>query len=250
VTIGVGTPRFIAPEVLTGSAVSPRSDVFGLAATLWALIAGAPPMYGSRDQLASQMPDIDPGLRDALCSGMEFLPDRRIPSVEEFAASIGAPLTKDLGHPFVVSIDNPVAPRLLLEAVVRTAAGVFDAASASIGLIDSDTNELIYQAAWGAGAEEIVGVRLGQGTGIVGRVLETGHGAVIADCGNDPRFAAQVAEATGYVPNTMLVVPLRRDAVPLGALSLLDRRDGGSYGPDDIVRAELFADLAMTILGK
>ena len=32
-TVGIGTPRFMAPEVFAGGAVSPRSDVFGLAAT-------------------------------------------------------------------------------------------------------------------------------------------------------------------------------------------------------------------------
>ena len=33
-------PRYMAPEVFAGGAVSPRSDVFSLAATLWTLIVG------------------------------------------------------------------------------------------------------------------------------------------------------------------------------------------------------------------
>ncbi len=31
-------------------------------------------------------------------------------------------------------------------------------------------------------------------------------------------------------------------------LSLLDRRDGGNYGPDDAERAALFAELAVTAI--
>ena len=54
------------------------------------------------------------------------------------------------------------------------------------------------------------------------------------DCRNDPRFAAQIAAGTGYVPHTMLVVPLKRGGEPIGVLSMLDRRDGGPYGPDDV----------------
>ena len=50
-TIGVGTPRFMAPEVLAGGVVSPRSDVFGLAATLLTLITGKAPMYGAPVEL-------------------------------------------------------------------------------------------------------------------------------------------------------------------------------------------------------
>jgi hypothetical protein len=46
----------------------------------------------------------------------------------------------------------------------------------------------------------------------------------------------------------MLVVPLMRNDKPVGVLSLLDRRDGGLYGPEDMDRAALFADLAVTAL--
>ena len=46
----------------------------------------------------------------------------------------------------------------------------------------------------------------------------------------------------------MLVVPLLRAGHPIGALSLLNRRDRGFYGPDDLERATLFAELAVTAL--
>jgi GAF domain-containing protein len=46
----------------------------------------------------------------------------------------------------------------------------------------------------------------------------------------------------------MLVVPLIRAGTSVGALSLLDRRDGGPYGPADLERAELFAELAVEAL--
>ena len=41
-----GTPRFMAPEVFAGDAVSPRSDVFSIAASAWNMITGTPPAYG------------------------------------------------------------------------------------------------------------------------------------------------------------------------------------------------------------
>jgi hypothetical protein len=46
----------------------------------------------------------------------------------------------------------------------------------------------------------------------------------------------------------MLVVPLKRGERTIGVLSLLDRRDGGLYGPDDMDEAALFADLTVTAL--
>jgi len=135
-----------------------------------------------------------------------------------------------------------------MEAIVYTAAGVFEASASSIALTDSTTGELVYQSAWGAGAKEIVGVRLPPSQGLSGSVIASGEPLAVSDCRTDPRFAARIAAGTGYVPYTMLVVPLMRDDQPIGVLSLLDRRDGGPYGPGDAERAALFAELVETVL--
>ena len=124
-----------------------------------------------------------------------------------------------------------------MEGIARTAAGVFGAAASSIALTDGNTRELVYQSAWGAGAREIVGVRLPPGHGLAGSVVENGQPLAVPECRTDPRFASRIAAGTGHVPYTMLVVPLIRLGRPIGVLSLLDRRDGGHYGPDDAERA-------------
>jgi predicted Ser/Thr protein kinase len=238
-TAAVGTPGFMAPEVIGGS-VSPRSDVFGVAATLWTLIAGEPPRYGESVAL-----DVDAHLYVALRAGLELDPNRRTASVEAFAAAIGAPLSQAVGSPLAVSVQEPGMPATLMEAVVRAAAGVFDAGAASIALLDAFTGELVYEAAWGPSAAEVLGMRMGRGVGLAGAVAASGIGEAVPDCHGDARFAAAVAEGTGYVPSTMLIVPLRRAGSTVGVLQVLDRRDGEGYGPADVERATAFADLAL-----
>jgi hypothetical protein len=230
-TIGIGTPRFMAPEVFAGGHVSPRTDVFSVAATLWTLIAGRTPVY-----------------EHTIAAGLELLPDHRVASAAAFAKALGRPLRTETGVSLAVSMDNPDASRTLLEAVVHTAAAVFEAAAASISLVDETTGELVYTSAWGAGAREIVGVRLPPGVGIAGGVVTSGIGEAIPDSRTDPRFAASIAAGTGYVPYTMLVVPLQRHGRVIGALSVLDRRDGQRYRQDELERAGLFADLATKAL--
>ena len=172
-TVGIGTPRFMAPEVFAGGNVSARTDVFSVAATLWTLLAGRPPVYADPTKLSSVNPDVTPELERTVAAGLEMIPERRVASVAAFAKALGAPLRTETGVSLAVSIDDPDASRGLMEAVVHTAAGVFGAAAASICLVDETTGELVYQSAWGAGAREIVGVRLPPGTGIAGQVVQT-----------------------------------------------------------------------------
>jgi hypothetical protein len=247
-TVGVGTPRYMAPEVFAGGTVSPRADVYGLAATLWTLLAGRTPVYADPTRLTELVPGLPPELEQTVRAGLEVIPERRVSSAAGFAKALGTPLRRDTGESLALSVERPDAPRNLLEGIVRTAAGVFEAAASSIALTDGLTGELVFQSAWGAGAREIVGVRLPPGEGIAGSVLRSGEAQAVADCRSDRRFSARIAAGTGYVPVTMLVVPLRRAEQPIGVLSLLDRRGGGRYDVGDIERATLFAELAVTAL--
>src|SRR5215211_3028313 len=83
-TVGVGTPRFMAPEVFAGGTVSPRSDVFGLAATLWMLLVGKPPVYADPTQLGKVVPGVTPELEATIRAGLEMIPERRVASIAAF----------------------------------------------------------------------------------------------------------------------------------------------------------------------
>jgi predicted Ser/Thr protein kinase len=247
-TAGIGTPRYMAPEVFAGGSVSPRSDVFGIAATLWTLITGSPPVYANPTKLHELAPEVPLEITEAVQAGLEMIPERRVASVNAFARALGGRLQPTVGGSLARSLEQPSVRRSVMEAVTYTAAGVFEAAASSIALTDATTGELVYQSAWGAGAREIVGVRLPPRQGLAGSVIDDGQPLAVSECRSDPRFAARIAAGTGYVPYTMLVVPLMREERPIGVLSLLDRRDGGPYGPGDAERAALFAELAVTVL--
>ncbi len=244
-TRAMGTPLYMAPEVMVGEEVSARSDVYGLAATIWALLLGKPPAYEDPTPLAEEVPGAP---EEVLRAALAIRPERRLASVAALADGLGVALPGAEGRSLALSISQPSASSDLLEAIVRTAAGTFSAAAASIALTDGATGELVYQSAWGAGAHEIVGVRLAPGRGLAGSVVDSGEGLAIPDCRSDPRFAANVARKVGYVPHTMLLVPLKHAGRTIGVLSILDRRDGGGYRPADVERALLFGDLAVTAL--
>ena len=249
-TRAIGTPRYMAPEVFVGEGVSPRSDVYAMAATIWVLLTGKPPAFGDKTKLSEVCDGLSKEAEDALRQALEIRPEQRVASAAALAAALGAPVSDAAtaaGESLAVSEEEGRGGRLL-EEIVRTAAGVFEAAAASIAIVDPRTGELVYRAAWGAGADEVVGMRLPEGMGLAGAVVASGEGLAVPSCRDDPRFARRMAEGTSYVPYTMLLAPLKAADEVIGVLSILDRRDGRPYEAEDLVRASLFADLTVVAL--
>lgn len=96
----IGTPDYAAPEQIRGDheQTGPRSDVFGLGATLYYLLTGQPPRGESRSiaqYLARQIPpptrhrpDLDPALSDLCRRALARDPERRFRSAQSFADSL------------------------------------------------------------------------------------------------------------------------------------------------------------------
>jgi GAF domain-containing protein len=114
--------------------------------------------------------------------------------------------------------------RALLRSVVEVARAIFAAKASSILLLDDQSSELVFEAVVGEGEESLLGQRFPAGTGVAGWVLATRTPLVIEDVARDPRFAKDVAEGTGYVPQGLMAVPLLHDEQALGVLEVLDRQ--------------------------
>jgi GAF domain-containing protein len=136
----------------------------------------------------------------------------------------------------------------VLQSIVETALLVFRAAACSIATVDSASSELVYRVADGAGAAEIVGVRMPVARGISGFVASSGQTLAVDEVRSDPRFAADVAERTGYVPASILAAPIAHGDRTLGVFSVLDRGPDGPQGVAALDIASAFARQAAGVL--
>src|SRR5215210_8424951 len=138
--------------------------------------------------------------------------------------------------------------RELLQSIVEVARGIFGARASSIFLLDVEADELVFEAVAGEGASSLVGQRLPSSTGIAGWVLVTRQPLVLEDLQNDPRFARDVAEATGYVPSGLMAVPLLYDERALGVLQVLDRPKRSRFTLQEMELLGLFGNQAAIAL--
>jgi len=140
------------------------------------------------------------------------------------------------------------AYRQLLRSIVETARAIFAARASSIFLLDLSTDELVFEAVAGEGEDTLVGMRIPSGTGIAGWVVSSRQPLVIEDVGKDPRFGRQTAEATGYMPQGLMAVPLLLDERSLGVLEVLDRPQRSRFTLAEMELLELFAGQAAIAL--
>ena len=131
-----------------------------------------------------------------------------------------------------------------LTAVAATARRFFGAASCSIAVLDEEAETVEYRFADGRAAEGIIGVQLEIERGLAGYVASSGQAISVESVRDDPRFASDVAERTGYVPDRALLAPLLAPSGEvLGVLTVLDR-DPSLAGGEAIELAFSFAEQA------
>lgn len=117
---------------------------------------------------------------------------------------------------------RPVGHQALLTGIVERIRELFSAAACSVALLSDDETELVFEATSGAGADAVIGQRIGVNRGIAGWVAGSGQAIVVADVSQDPRFDRELAESTGYVPRSIVALPLETERMVVGVLEVLD----------------------------
>jgi signal transduction protein with GAF and PtsI domain len=128
------------------------------------------------------------------------------------------------------AVGRAARPLRLQEELTRTTSAVralFGAAACSIARVVDDGGALEFVAADGEGAQRIVGVTLPVSRGIAGWVAVSGSPIQVREVADDSRFAREVAEATAYIPQTILAAPVMDEhGEPMGVIEVLDPREG------------------------
>jgi GAF domain-containing protein len=136
---------------------------------------------------------------------------------------------------------EPTGGEAVLRSVVEATVALFDAEAASIALHDPAADTLVIRVAAGTAGQGAVGLAFPSGEGIAGYVFSTGQPLAVSDVASDQRFGRTVAEESGYVPRSILAVPLLDDAGTIGVLEVLDRRGEAGFGLRDLELASVFA---------
>ena len=88
--MALGTPGFMAPEVIAGAPGHTAGDIYGLGATLYLAITGKNPRDAGGVPPSELVPSIPRALDDVLVSCLDADPARRPESADDLAAALAA----------------------------------------------------------------------------------------------------------------------------------------------------------------
>ena len=141
------------------------------------------------------------------------------------------------------SLGSSLDPQQVLAATLSQVNELLDVEAASLALVERETGFITFQLAIGGGNDAVKGLRLEPGQGIVGQSIAEGRAVLVADVMADSQWFGGVDQISGYETRSLMCVPLRVKGQVIGALEVLNKRDGPFTG-DDLRLVTSLGDLA------
>lgn len=147
------------------------------------------------------------------------------------------------------AIETSSPPEQLLELIVRAAARAIPSPEGALFLVDIERQVLKFDVVIGSTAANVKDLEVAFGHGIAGLVAVSGQALAVANAQEDPRHARDIAEKSGYLPTTILAVPVvNQDGSTIGVLELLYRQGQPTSSLTDMELLGLFAQQVAIVL--
>ena len=116
----------------------------------------------------------------------------------------------------------------LIEKVRKTVYQSVKCDKVAVFMVDEMRQEL-----WCNASDDVTGIRLPSGVGIVGHTVTTGETLNILEAYKDSRFNREVDQKTNYRTKTILCVPIKYNGKIIGAMECINKNDGAYFTKAD-----------------
>lgn len=134
-----------------------------------------------------------------------------------------------------------------LNEIMARVTDFIGAEAASIFMVHKPTGDLVLRLAIGEVGQDIIGLRLRSGQGVVGWVVKYSEDLIVPFPGLDARFFEGVDESTGFSTRSILCSPIRSGERTIGAIEVLNKKQG-TFNDDDLVLLRAMARLAAEVI--
>lgn len=99
---------------------------------------------------------------------------------------------------------------------------------------DKDKKHMIFEVARGKDQEDLQGLKIPVGLGVVGWVAEHKRPLVSNDIRKDPRYSRELENKFGLKPRSIMSIPLKRGHRLIGVLEAVNRRGSTAFTGEDL----------------
>ncbi len=147
----------------------------------------------------------------------------------------------------MIDLYSEVDLQLLLEKITAGIRGYLACEEASIFIYDEEKEELAFETATGAQAEQLKRIVLKKGQGVAGWIAAKRQGVIIDDCARDPRHAALADRKTRFRTRSLLGVPVLVNGRLIGVLEAVNKKRGKFSQADLRLLEDIAAFLAIPL---
>ena len=137
--------------------------------------------------------------------------------------------------PILAEVSQALAVSVDLERTLRESVGYItsylQAEAAAVFMRDAAGTVLECRAC--VGPVDIHGLRIPADQGIVGRAVSQNACQMVRDAREDPDFSGKVDSTTGFVTRSVLCAPLATAQGVIGAIEVINKKDGGLFDEND-----------------
>jgi Nif-specific regulatory protein len=148
------------------------------------------------------------------------------------------------------TINSSLELRATLQAIARMAASVMQAEASSVLLVDPQRRKLVFHAATGESADELLGEEFDANLGIAGKVAATGQPVLVTDARQDEAFFGGIDAKSSFTTRGLAAAPLVKAGQTIGVVEVLNKGDGTSFATDDLELLQIFANLAASAVNN
>ncbi len=142
------------------------------------------------------------------------------------------------------TINSSLDLRATLQSIAQMAATVMQAEASSVLLVDPQRCKLVFLAATGECADDLLGEEFDATLGIAGKVASTGKPMLVTDVRKDDAFFSGIDAKSNFTTRGLAAAPLIKGGRTVGVVEVLNKIGQTGFTQDDVELLQVFANLA------
>jgi PAS domain S-box-containing protein len=114
----------------------------------------------------------------------------------------------------------------VLHSLMSQVRDYFQVEAVSVALVEEGTGDAVFRVAVGKAAQDVIGLRMKAGEGIVGWVAQTGQPELVPVAHDDERFYSGIDDRTDFYAHTMLAIPVKIREQTIGVIEVFNPASG------------------------